>query len=63
MTSNYTETIVPCGACGKELKDEEIRFLWSDVDFLDHDGHWAFIDKADEPTYYARAKALQAARG
>jgi Fe-S-cluster containining protein len=56
MSSDYTETVVSCATCGKELSDAEIRFLWSDVDFLDHGDHYA--TPSDEPAYWRVARML-----
>lgn len=55
------EYVIPCGACGAALTDAEIRFLWSDVDFLHHgpDGHRVHIDERNERDYFIRARELE----
>jgi Fe-S-cluster containining protein len=58
MTETYTETVVRCGRCGAELKDDEIRFLWSDVDFMEHGDHYACIDPEHEQAYFRKARWL-----
>ena len=64
MARKSMETVVPCGRCGVKLQEREVRFLWSDVDFLEHwsdvehEWHKIYIRPEDEPTYWAVAKEL-----
>ena len=63
MTRTYTSTVVPCTHCGVELKWDELRFLWSDRDFLDHGGHYAAIRPEDEPRYWQAMKHADLRKG
>ncbi len=58
MAQNSTETVVSCGVCSVKLSEDEVRFLWTDVDFLQHGDHYVSIRPEDEPTYWEVAKSL-----
>lgn len=61
MGENCKKSVVRCGRCGRDLSDSEIRFLWSDIDWLEHHEHRVWIDRRDEPNYYATARSLVSA--
>ena len=54
----YTAPVVSCSRCGRELSDEEIRFLWLDKDWLDHGDHYAVVAEEQLPVYFDKAKRL-----
>ena len=52
--------LIPCGHCGVPLFEDEIRFLWSDVDWLEHGDHYASVRDEDFRAYVYVAKQLTA---
>lgn len=54
--------IIPCSVCDEPLTDDEILFLWSDQDFLQHGDHYAGVAPEHSRAYYAKAKALKGRR-
>ena len=58
MTPNYTDPMVSCGVCHAQLKDDEVRFLWTDTDWLYHAGHRVWVPRDQEQSYYALARDL-----
>jgi hypothetical protein len=60
MTSTDTHTGIPCSACGRELTEAEVRLMWADTDFVEHDGHYAGFEPTPENFKRAREIAARA---